>query len=142
MDIKQKLDRILNRINTVLKTDIQKEFSYEYAKGFDHASKLLDISIDLEFGSYVQIETNRHQEIRDFKKTIDYLKKELSDKNAEIIDKKNQIHSLKQEAIVRKFKVKTGNFYKICKAVSIITKKPYPKVMLQLRSVTQFEEVK
>ncbi|MGJ1308503.1 hypothetical protein [Sphingobacterium multivorum] len=75
MDIKATLSRICRKIEHIGANEITNDFNENYAKGYEHATKLLCIAMVNEFGDYVQIEENKALVIRGLKKKIEDLEK-------------------------------------------------------------------
>ena len=125
MDIKATLSRIYRKIKHISSTDIPKDFNEEYAKGFEHATKLLSIAMVHEFGNYVQIEENKAQVIRDLKKKIEDLERKSLGQKLDIE---------KMEALLNRTSTITlsnSKKKKIFRAVATITGQPYEYVKEQ-----------
>ncbi|QQT43308.1 Uncharacterised protein [Sphingobacterium multivorum] len=118
MEIKLKLSLILNRIKLVLKNDIRTNYSEEYAKGFQHAALLFHVAMQKEFGRFIQIDQNKHQEIRDLKKQIENLEMQIITKNSYI----EEVDLIKSGDLSNKKK------RKIYLAISEMTGQPYEYV--------------
>lgn len=119
MFIRQKLGKILNRVSYAFKNEIKAATPELYAQGFSHALMLFKIAFDKEFTDYVQIEANKHQEIRDLKKEIERLNTSLGNKQRFINHLENMI--LKTEAN----KLSNRQRKKIIRAICSLTGQQY-----------------
>lgn len=125
MDIKATLSRIYRKIKHIGATEITNDFNEEYAKGFEHATKLLCVAMVQEFGDYVQIEENKAQVIRGLKKKIEDLEKKC-------IAQKLNIE--KMEVLLNRTSTITlsnSKKKKIFRAVANITGQPYEYIKEQ-----------
>ncbi|WP_333802544.1 hypothetical protein [Sphingobacterium multivorum] len=125
MDIKATLSRICRKIKHIGATYIPKDFNEEYAKGFEHATKLLSVALVHEFGNYVQIEENKAMVIRSLKKKIEDLEKKCLAQKLNI-DKMENVLNRTSTITLSNNKKK-----KIFRAVAEITGQPYEYIKEQ-----------
>lgn len=136
MDIKATLSRIYRKIKNIGDTEIKKDFNEDYAKGFEHATKLLCVAMVHEFGDYVQIEENKAQVIRGLKKKIEDLERKSLAQKLDIE---------KMEALLNRTSTITlsnSKKKKIFRAVATITGQSYEYVKEQFIELFDGELVK
>lgn len=126
MDIKATLSRIYIKIKNIGTNEIKKDFNEEYAKGFEHATKLLSTAIVYEFGNYVQIEENKAHVIRDLKKKIDGLERKCLGQKLDIEKMEALLNRTSTITLSNSKKKK-----KIFRAVATITGQPYEYIKEQ-----------
>lgn len=125
MDVKATLSRMFRKIKHIGATEITKDFNEDYAKGYEHATKLLNVAMVYEFGNYVQIEENKAQVIRDLKKKIDGLERKCLGQKLDI---------QKMETLLNRTSTITlsnSKKKKIFRAVATITGQPYEYIKEQ-----------
>lgn len=125
MDIKATLSRICRKIEQIGATEITNDFNEDYAKGYEHATKLLCIAMVNEFGDYVQIEENKALVIRGLKKKIEDLEKKCLAQKLNI-DKMDDLLNRTSTITLSNNKKK-----KIFRAVAEITGQPYEYIKEQ-----------
>ncbi len=125
MDIKARLSRIYTKIKHIGSNEIKNDFNEDYAKGFEHATKLLSVAMVYEFGNYVQIEENKAQLIRGLKKRIEDLERKSLGQKLDIE---------KMEALLNRtstIALSNSKKKKIFRAVATITGQPYEYIKEQ-----------
>ncbi|MGJ1502692.1 hypothetical protein [Sphingobacterium multivorum] len=125
MDVKATLSRICRKIKHIGATEITNDFNEDYAKGYEHATKLLCIAMVNEFGNYVQIEENKALVIRGLKKKIEDLEKKCLAQKLNI-DKMEDLLNRTSTITLSNNKKK-----KIFRAVAVITGQPYEYIKEQ-----------
>ncbi|MGJ1335688.1 MULTISPECIES: hypothetical protein [Sphingobacterium] len=125
MNIKATLSRICRKIEHIGANEITNDFNEDYAKGYEHATKLLCIAMVNEFGDYVQIEENKALVIRGLKKKIEDLEKKCLAQKLNI-DKMGDLLNRTSTITLSNNKKK-----KIFRAVAEITGQPYEYIKEQ-----------
>lgn len=136
MYIKEKLHKILNRLKSVLTGDVKQTYSSEYANGFEHAVILFHVAFQNEFSTYIQIETNKHQEIRDLQCQVEKLKMSLGNR-ARYVEKLEIMAKQKEPAKLSNTKKK-----KIYRAIEEMTGQPYEYIKEQFIELVEGKGVK